>query len=230
MINKRRGFTRRAMADYNFVREHFDPTFQFRPFKLYVITDDDGKFAITSEKDSDNVFLSKVDLKNKYQWVFVDSDTGAICFFYDLKSYFNIDIVEGTVKVKRSDILENGLFNFDSDGKIQLKSNANYYLGYKELEHFNEETEPVLEAVRKDMLDEYKCVWKYVEVFDLRNLTDNADTIEELKTVNANGDKQIDALQKMIEKNKQLTDIEIEYRDNKIKGYEDNWFIRWFLK
>lgn len=237
MLDKRKGFTRRAMMNHFVKRECFDPTFQFRPFKLYIITDIEGKYAISSERDSADVFLSTPDKKNKYQWVLIDSDTGAICFFYDLRSYMNIDLVDGVVNVKRSDVLKDGLFNFNSDNTIQLRANINYCLGFKKLgvgekkEGFDPKTQPALEAIRYDDVNEdYVNKWKYVEIYDLRDLVNNDETIAELKTVNASGSQQIDALQKMIENNKKLNEIEIAYRDAKIQGYEQNWFIKTFLK
>lgn len=258
-MNKRRGFTRRAMMNHHLKKENFDPTFQFRPFKLYIITDMEGKYAITSEKDSDDVFLSSPPSKdNKYQWVLIDSDTGAICFFYDLKNYMNINLVDGVVNVKRSDVLKDGLFNFNSDNSIQLKANTEYCLAFKKItsaettakeekkesffkkmfsdprhniEFFDPKTQPALEAVRYENInDTYSNKWKYVEVYDLRTLTDNADTISELKTINASGSEQISALQKIIENNKKMCEIETTYRDEKINGYEKNWFVDMFLK
>ena len=269
MMEKRKGFTRRAMMNHHLKRENFDPIFQFRPFKLYIITDFEGKYAITSEKDSDDVFLSSPPSKdNKYQWVLLDTDTGAICFFYDLKSYMSINLVDGVVNVKRSDVLKDGLFNFNSDNTIQLKANTNYCLAYKKIteeskttdsaatgaettttekkesffrrlfsdprhsmEFFDPKTQPALEAVRYENIDDtYSNKWKYVEVHDLRTLTDNAETINELQTINSSGSEQISALQKLIENNKKMCEIETTYRDEKINGYEKNWFINLFLK
>lgn len=269
MINKRKGFKPRALMNKCFNRqESFDPTFQFRPFKLYIITTEDESYAITGEDGSDSVFLDKPNKNNKYQWVLIDSDTGAICFFYDLKSYMSIDLVDGIVKVKRSDILKDGLFNFKADNTILLKSNPNFCLGFRKIsqpkedantntntdakttetkkesffnkihyylsEKFNPSTQPVLEAIQlseiKKTPSNFSNTWKYVEIVDLRNLADNADTINELTQINNNDNKQITALQKMIETNKQMNDIDIKYRDDTIKGYEQNWFIKMFLK
>lgn len=261
MMEKRKGFTRRAMMNHHLKRENFDPIFQFRPFKLYIVTDFEGKYAITSEKDSDDVFLSSPPSKdNKYQWVLLDTDTGAICFFYDLKNYMSINLVDGVVNVKRSDVLKDGLFNFNSDNTIQLKSNTNYCLAYKKIgqgtnsagseaekkesffkklfndprhniEFFDPKTQPALEAVRYEKIDDtYSNKWKYVEVHDLRTLTDNVETINELQTINSSGNEQISALQKLIENNKKMCEIETTYRDDKINGYEKNWFIDLFLK
>lgn len=267
MNSKRMGFKPTAVNNRH-VRtfESFDPTFQFRPFKLYMITSEDDKYAISSEKDSDAVFLSKPDKNNKYQWVLIDSDTGAICFFYDLKNYMSIDMIDGIIKVKRNDILLNGLFNFKQDNTIIVKSYPKYCLAFRRIatpapaaaaapadangapkkegftsrvwnafkEGFNAATEPVLEAVATDAVAKEPTVfsskWKYTEIMDLRSLTDSADTISELQTVGTNNNKQITALQRMIENNKTLSDIEIQYRDDKISGYESNWFIKAFLK
>lgn len=267
MHTKRMGFKPSAINNRHLrTTESFDPTFQFRPFKLYIITSEDGKYAISGEKDSDAVFLSKPDKNNKLQWVLIDSDTGAICFFYDLKSYMSINMVDGAIKVKRNDILLNGLFNFKTDNTIIMKTQPKFCLAFRYpvapaapapaatpdpaapekkegfasrcwnafVEGFNAATEPVLEAVSLDDIAKTPTVfsnkWKYVEVMDLRSLTDSADTIAELQSVGSSSNKQITALQRMVENNKEISDIEIQYRDSKIDGYEDNWFIRAFLK
>ena len=272
-MDKRHGFTRRALTNHHLCREPFDPVFQFRPFKLYIITNEDGSLAISSEKDSGDVFLSPFNKNNKYSWVLIDSDTGAICFFYDLKSYFSIKLIDGTIPVTRNDILNNGTFTFNSDNTIVLKENPKYCLAYKPIQEnktegintgnvsiadtqnasmkkegffsflfgsisepfselFNPLTEPVLEAVRLENVEkgQYLNKWKYVEIMDLRTLTDNADTIQELKTINDSSDAKIKALQRMIDNNKAICDIETTYRDDKITGYEQNWFIKTFLK
>lgn len=268
--SKRLGFKPSAMNSSHLrTTESFDPTFQFRPFKLYMITSMDEKYAITGEKDTDSVFMSKPDRNNKYQWVFIDSDTGAICFFHDLKNYMSIDIVDGTIKVRRSDILLNGLFNFKTDNTIILKQQPKFCLAFKPIvekkeeapatdpkaapangapkkegftfrlwnafkEGFNTATEPILEVVSLDDVaktpEVFSTKWKYVEIMDLRSLTDSADTIAELQSVGSSNNKQITALQRMIENNKEISDIEIQYRDSKIAGYEQNWFIRAFLQ
>lgn len=271
MINKRSGFKPRAINHFTLtgnpnrnnartsftINESFDPTFQFRPFKLYHITTDDGQFAITGEKDSDAVFLSKPDKDNKFQWLFIDSDTGAIAFFHDLKNYMSIDVKEGTIYVKRSDILLKGLFNFKGDGTITLKDHPTYCLCFVKpgqnkpaeekksesfltivyetfIESFNKDTEPQLEVVKLDDVsknkDKYSNTWKYVELMDLRDLTNNMDTIKELEGIGNANDKQITLLKRKMENEQAMSEIEINYRDDKIKGYEEHWFISKFLK
>lgn len=280
MINKRSGFKPRAINHFTLtgnpnknaartsftIHESFDPTFQFRPFKLYQILTDDEQFAITGEKDSDSVFLSKPDKNNKYQWLFIDSDTGAIAFFHDLKNYMSIDIKEGTVYVKRSDVLLKGLFNFKGDGTITLKDHPKYCLCFTKpgqnkaeesekpaengeekksesflsivyetfMESFNKETEPQLEVVQLDVIsknkDKYINTWKYTELMDLRDLTNNMDTIKELEGIGNANDKQITLLKRKMENEQAMSEIEINYRDDKIKGYEEHWFISKFLK
>lgn len=267
-INKRMGFKPRGINAMTLTQESFDATFQFRPFKLYQIVSEDDAYAITGEKESDSAFLSKPDKNNKFQWVFIDADTGAICFFNDLKNYMNIDMVNGIVKVKRSDILLHGTFNFKADNTITLKDYPKHYLGFTKIgtntpaaksdansespavgekkqesfisrffglfESFNASTEPELEAIPFEIYDKepnkYSNKWKYVELMDLRDLTNNADTIKELEKIGDNDDKQITLLNRKIENAKAISELEIEYRQNKIDGYEDHWFIKHFLK
>lgn len=253
MINKRNGFKPRGINVFTVVPhanvETFDPTFQFRPFKLYQITTEDGKYAITGEKETNSVFLSTPNKNNKYQWLLIDSDTGAICFFTDLLNYMSIDMALGVVNVKRSDVLLKGLFNFKANNTITLKEHPKHCLAFTLLqaekpkaesfiesfiEFFNPATEPALEVVELAAVEanpgKYSNTWKYVELMDLRTLTDNADTIKELEAVGDANDKQILLLKRKVENANAMAGVEISYRDNKIKGYEDHWFIKHFLK
>lgn len=133
MITKRAGFKPRAINSHNqFVhRETFDYTYQFRPFNLYIITDDSGKYAITGENESDAVFMSTPNKKNRLQWVLCDTDTGCIAFFSDTKSYMNIDLIDGVIKVKRSDLMKEGLFKFNADRTMTMMSNPKFQLAFK---------------------------------------------------------------------------------------------------
>lgn len=291
---KRQGFNSKRLLLNPYVmppKEPFDAMFQFRPFKLYIITSLDDQYAITGEDATDSVYLSKPDPKNKKQWVFIDSDTGVICFFYDLKSYMQVEFMEGTINVKRGDILKEGTFNFKADNTIVFRNKPTYMLGFRPpngvtasqstpvaddkkqdqstpvaddkktdapseqktsesfigslwesftgffgstmMENFDPATEPALEAVSASTLekekDKYSVTWKYTEVLDLRNIADNADTVAELTKVDANKDTVVNSLNKIIETNKAMSDIEIKYRDDTIAEYEKNWFIKMFL-
>lgn len=285
-MNKRSGFTTRFLRKPHIVNEKFDLVFGTFPNKLYILTDTTGQYAITGEEDSDYVIMKKVDKKNKYQWVLVDADTGTICFFTDLKNYMNINVVNGQINVKRSDILKNGTFTFNSDFTITLKNGySDYCLAFKKpsakkvnvdvdvnvegddgdvsteetqkpkenffnrlfglknytsnIEYFDEKTDIPLEVVKLKDLDSsvYSNTWKFELVYDLRDLIDNIDTINELQSANASGNAQVDALQKLIENNKKQYETELGYKDNKLKEYTDkvnkyesNWFVDWFLK
>lgn len=257
MITKRAGFKPRAInVQSPYVhRETFDYTYQFRPFNLYIITDDSGKFAITGEGDTNSVFMSTADKKNKLQWVLVDSDTGCIAFFTDTRSYMNIDLVDGVTKVKRSDMLKEGLFKFNQDRTITMMNNVKYQLAFKIpgadkkdapakegfggllwrrfKEGFDPATQPVLESVHVDTIKKnpelYSNTWKFELVMDLRDATNNLDTIVELKSMNTNSDSRVANLQQMLANEKELADTEIKYRDAKLAGYEQHWFIKNFL-
>lgn len=296
---KRRGF-KPNIHNNPYLRpqmERFSPEWQTRPYCIYMLVSRDGDYAITSETGVPEVFLDKPDKKNKGQWLFIDTDTGAIAFFYDMKNYFSIRIVEGNVQVTRDDIIQNGIFDFKGDFTIQLRNNPSYKLGYymkwkegtpqpgsdagttqpataadagttqqegtpqpqqestpppakegffasmwrymKEgfmQESFNKDTAIMLEAINvttnefKKNEHMYAMKWKAEKIYDLREMTDNADTIEELTKVGLNNDTQITALQKIIDSNKQITDIETKYRDGLVARYEQNWFIDMFLK
>lgn len=305
-MNKRSGFTTRFLRRQRNA-ERFDMVFGTFPNRLYVLTDTTGQYAITGEEDSDYVVMKKVDKTNKYQWVLVDADTGTICFFTDLKNYMSITVIDAQINVKRSDILKNGTFTFNSDFTITLKDYPDYCLAFKKSglqfsstaadsdteeattdateteeitppadatgttggttsaagatgttegffsrryyehftnrrwwrEHFDAAVDIPLEVVKVKGLDlnTYSNVWKFELVYDLRELTDNADTIEELKSANSSGDTQIASLQKLVENNKKQFDTELEFKDAKIKEYTDkinkyesNWFVSWFLK
>lgn len=281
MMNaKRMGFRPGAYRNIN-VRtcESFDPNFKFKPFKLYIITSEDEKWAITTEQEKEDVYLAPPDKKNKFQWVLIDGDTGVICWFSDLQSYMNIKITQGIIAVKRSDMLTNGKFEFRIDNTIWFKDQKGYQLAFRKpgaaapgtkveadknakpsnaegkppekkegfftqmyeafvagwdwYETFDANKDPVLEGVSEDTIKQnpglYSTTWKYVEVMDLRTLTDNADTITELQKVGTSNSSQITALQKMLESEKEINQIELQYRDDKIKGYEENRFIRMFL-
>ena len=308
-MNKRSGFTTRFLRRQRNA-ERFDMVFGTFPNRLYVLTDTTGQYAITGEEDSDYVVMKKVDKTNKYQWVLVDADTGTICFFTDLKNYMSITVIDAQINVKRSDILKNGTFTFNSDFTITLKDYPDYCLAFKKAglqfsstaadsdteeadtdaigteetapaagatgttagttggtatgtatgttegffsrryyehftnrrwrrERFDAAVDIPLEVVKvKDLdLNTYSNVWKFDLVYDLRELTDNADTIEELKSANSSGDTQIASLQQLVENNKKQFDTELEYKDAKIKEYTDkinryesNWFVSWFLK
>lgn len=308
-MNKRSGFTTRFLRRQRNA-ERFDMVFGTFPNRLYVLTDTTGQYAITGEEDSDYVVMKKVDKTNKYQWVLVDADTGTICFFTDLKNYMSITVIDAQINVKRSDILKNGTFTFNSDFTITLKDYPDYCLAFKKSglqlssaaadsdteeattdateteettpaagadgttpaatagttggtatgttegffskryyehftnrrwrrERFDAAVDIPLEVVKVKGLDlnTYSNVWKFELVYDLRELTDNADTIEELKSANSSGDTQIASLQKLVENNKKQFDTELEFKDAKIKEYTDkinkyesNWFVSWFLK
>ena len=237
-MNKRAGFTSRFLQRNQLTSEKFDIVFGTFPNKLYILTNDKGTHAITGEENSDYIVIKPIDKKNKYQWVLVDADTGTICFFTDLKNYMNISITDGQIHVKRSDILKNGSFTFNSDYTITMKNSySDYCLAYKKptesfIEFFNPETDIPLEVVKTKELDLniYSNKWKFELVYDLRDLTDFMDVKADIEQINASGNAQVEALQKIIEVNKKQYETELKYKDSKIQTYENNWFVKTFLK
>lgn len=253
-MNKRAGFTSRFLLSSRIRSEKFDTVFGTFPNRLYVLTDEGGKYAITGESDSDYIVMKPVDKKNKYQWVLVDGDTGTICFFTDLKNYMSVSVggggdggdEGGTIHVKRSEILKNGTFTFNSDKTLTMKNGFSDYClafrrkkeevesflsfgGRKEL--FNADEDIALEIVKRDEIDSsYSNKWKFELVYDLRELVGLAEMKEDIEQVNASGNSQIEALQKIIELNKKQYETELGYKDDLINRYEGNWFVRTFLK
>ena len=238
-MNKRLGFSTRYLRKPHVVGEKFDSVFGTYPNKLYILTDSSGEFAITGDKETDYVNIKAIDKRNKYQWVLVDADTGTICFFTDLKNYMNISIVNnGEIDVRRSDILKNGTFLFNSDHSISLRSNPEYYLAFNSKKLGNESNVP-LEVIKKTSADlnKYSYKWNFELVYDLRDLTEYIDRMEDIKQYNDNSNEQVDNLQKLVENNKKLYETENGYMNDKIKNceerinkYESNWFVKWFLK
>ena len=175
--------------------------------------------------------MKQIDKKNKYQWVLVDADSGIICFFTDLKNYMSITVKdEGEVHVKRSDILKNGTLTFNSDKTLTLTNGySDYCLAFKIP---NESTNDIpLEVVKtKDIDASYSNKWKFELVYDLRDLTDLAELKEDIEQVNASGNSQVEALQKIIDVNKKQYETELGYKDSLINQYESNWFVKTFLK
>ena len=236
-MNKRAGFKTRFLQNTRITNEKFDTVFGTFPNKLYILTDESGKYAITGEAESDYIVIKPVDKKNKYQWVLVEADSGTICFFTDLKNYMSITISdEGIIHVKRNDILKNGSFVFNSDKTISMKDGfSDYCLAFRKhesfAEFFNPETDTPLEVVHNENIDSsYSNKWKFELVYDLRELTDYMDVKEDIEKVNASGNAQVKALQDLMNLNKKQYEADLAYRDNKINYYENNWFIKLFYK
>lgn len=229
-MNKRAGFTSRFLQTARITNEKFDTVFGTFPNKLYILTDERGGLAITGDSESDFVYMKPIDKKNKYQWVLVDGDTGTICFFTDLKNYMNITVLDdGEVHVKRSDILKNGSFTFNSDKTISMKDGySNYCLAYRIIPG---DDSPLEVVDRNDSsISNYSIKWKFELVYDLRDLTDLVDMKEDIEKVNASGNSQVETLQKLIELNKKQYETELGYKDDLINKYESNWFVKWFIK
>ena len=101
------------------------------------------------------------------------------------------------------------------------------------MEGFDPKNDPVLEAVEisevKKNPDLYSTKWQYKQLMDLRDTTNALDTIAEYEKKGAAESTQITKLKNSLETQKELSDIEIKYRDTKIKRYEENPFIKKFL-
>ena len=101
------------------------------------------------------------------------------------------------------------------------------------MEGFDPKNDPVLEAVEisevKKNPENFVTKWQYKQLMDLRDTTNALDTIAEYEKKGAAESTQITKLKNSLETQKELSDIEIRYRDNKIKRYEENPFIKKFL-
>lgn len=230
-------------------REHFDIVHGTFPNRIYILSDTNNDLAITGESESEFIMMQPPDPNNKYQWVMVDSDTGAINFFVDLTNRLSITIAPDGSPVKRSDVLKNGNLVFNSDRTITLRDYPNYCLAYKKFivdpfsnlfmskEYFSASDTLLLVMPINLVTSEYINTWKFTQVHDLRDLTDNLDLINELWTASTSGDIQVTSLQQLIETNKLQHQTELEYKNKKLQDanekineYESNWFVRWFLK
>lgn len=133
--------------------EHFNANLQFRPYELYIVTDETGKYALTCEDGSNSIFLSTPDDKNKNQWVFMDSDTGnnrvgisggstgTIAFFNPTDGYLSIDFKGEVYYVTRDHSLLDTIFEYEGiNGMIKLRDKPNYVLAFKRVAEKQSET------------------------------------------------------------------------------------------
>lgn len=223
-------------------RESFHTEFQFRPYHLYKIISSDDKWVLSIKKPNAdgsedlNVYLvpndvSKLpsDFKEDRQYVFIDSDTGAISFFQSVMPYLNSRIAPEAVNVTHSDSLQyQSLYIFDNNGAIKCKDNNEYYLGVQTIP--DGATELCLQVMHKSLYDKAAIkTWKYVLQFDCRDLYNEHITMLENSKINDTADKTIEELKNLNAAYLRRADIELNYRDEYIKKYESNWFVKTFM-
>lgn len=106
-------------------------------------------------------------------------------------------------------------------------------------EPFNPDVDILLEVVDKNNpnISQYSTKWNFELVQDLRELTDNIEVIKTLQEANESEEQRSETLQNLIDTNKTKYNTQISLKDSKIslyeniiQKYEDNWFVRWFLK
>ena len=106
-------------------------------------------------------------------------------------------------------------------------------------EHFDPVVDTPLEIISIKDCDPavYSFEWDFKEVYSLRDLTDNEDTIAELMSANASGDTQIAALQELLKNKEQKYNTDVTYKDQQIarqadiiNAYEDKWVVKTFIK
>lgn len=106
-------------------------------------------------------------------------------------------------------------------------------------EHFDPVVDTPLEIISIKDCDPavYSFEWDFKEVYSLRDLTDNEDTIAELTSANASGDAQIAALQELLKNKEQKYNTDVTYKDQQIarqadiiNAYEDKWVVKTFIK
>lgn len=106
-------------------------------------------------------------------------------------------------------------------------------------ETFDPQKDVLLEVIDKNdpNISNYSIKWNFELVQDLRELTDNIEVIKQLQEANASEEQRSETLQNLVDTNKTKYETQIGYKDSKIslyesiiRKYEDNWFVRWFLK
>ena len=232
--------TLRRSQLYNPRYEMFNPNFQFRPYELYIITDADGKYALTYEDSSDTIFLSKPDDANKYQWVFIDSDTGdnssagPIVFFNATDGHLVVNTKVDEFTVTRGNTMTNSMWSYHGQSEeITLMKYPNYCLCFRKpgtattpvsvTESFDPNTEPQLLVIKKDKLNntEFSYKWKWHKVVDLREYIKNAEFDAENKKLLDESSNRADA-QNQIIKNYQLRlATETKYFNGMMNGYQN---------
>lgn len=216
--------------------EHFHTTFKFRPFYVYRIQSEDGKYELAVKTDTmdktvyvvpTNMGFEAFPLEQRF--IFIDSDTGYIAFFDSMLPYFNIsmDTAEATT-VQHTDKIDTeksiSQFVFDNDGAIRCLVNKTFYLGCTEPKETN--------AVPLQLLPEalYKKAkiqkFKYNLQFDCRDLYGSYKDAMAQAAITNTGKENVETLKKLLTTYMQRADIEINYRDNILKGYENNWYIQ----
>jgi hypothetical protein len=203
-----------------YAREPFHATHQFLPHKVYRIKTKDDKHVFVAVGDA--IKLQPIELANyEKSLFFIDSDTKAIMLFDDLNAYVTVDSnTKGTPLKHKDTITLDSLYTFTNAGMIRLASDQNMCIAGKVSDGsiFVENSS----SPAKDSIVE----WKFECAHDLRQLYQDdkrarmqaevqdtsANTIQELKDLNNAYLRRANA--------------EINYRDNIIKKYEENWFIK----
>lgn len=220
-------------------KESFNITFKFRPYNLYRITSDDDKYVMCISNDTKDFTIYVRENDGKYddkftalnELTFIDADTGCISFFNSDYPYMTFELGMSAVEVTHHDFIgDSALFIFDDSGAIRCKDAGTYYLTCK-FDKGEDGTTPILPgklSVTPDTELEGVDVkyWKYTEMYDARDLLNEHITALETAAIVDTGEQTIDSLKQLNNNNIRLADIEIKYRDNIIKGYEDNVFIK----
>ena len=98
------------------------------------------------------------------------------------------------------------------------------------VELFDEATDTALECVKLSDIDDniYSYRWRFVELYDLRDLTDSARENELLMQANSQGDTSIQAYKDMIETQKSRYEEQGKYLQDIIDEHEKHWIVRNF--
>lgn len=163
------------------------------------------------------------------------------------------------ITVNHSDTLLNGTFDFE-DNYIKIHNYPSFGLAFKKallnydstpsatdkesflqraakwiIETFDSSKDTPLECVNLSTIDTdvYSIKWKFVELYDLRDLTDCARENEMLQEANKSGDSAITSYENALKSaqtiNKDQAD-KLNELNSIINNYESNWIVRTFLK
>lgn len=161
---------------------------------------------------------------------FVFGDEGEIKLKENLKYGLAFKKAKLDYKNTKSAIDMDGSYLY-SDSKVKNRESFLSRLMSSIVEAFDEKTDTPLECVKLSDVkdgDEYSFQWKFVELYDLRDLTDSARENELLIQANSQGDTSLKSYKDALETQKTRFEDQNKYLQGVIDGYEKRWLVKNF--